>query len=292
VIDAQDAPPVEPNKGTLKFTMNLPGGRSIALPIRIGELRKLDGEKSEPYLDLCLEGAMEAVAGDWTLRYSAGFVQASAAQIFNRVDIYPTGGDPRDGSDVDLSQTYDIADRLYNVKLDDSFTALTISPYTGPIAEARFTYTLPSDTAGANPTGSAKVEDTSTIILSHTSHVQDGRVHANQSARFVPGTYRLASVFLSHITQGTGQVCIAARLPDKAAPLTLKPGTNEIQAGAPFKIDFAATRDRDMITLTDVTVTGRLGELYNLPGNGGQTLFAAFIRANGKEQQLAKLEYG
>jgi hypothetical protein len=291
VIDAKDSPAVEPGKGTLKFAMNLSAGRVVDFPVRVGELRKLSGDSADPHLELYTQGALEANVGEWTIRYAAMSFGNTPVGMFSQVSIAPTGSDLRFVSTLSPSQTYDIADRLYTVKLADDLTKLTVAPYTGEIAEVRFSYTLPEDTPPVAQ-GHQNHEDGTSLILRHTAGIQQSTAKAGKPAKFVPGDYQLASIFLTRFINQGEQVYISGRMDSKAAPTTLKPGVNEIRVGAPFKMDFVATRDGGQIELTDVMVTGRLGEMYAPPGQGPGSLFAFYIRGGGKETQLAKLEYG
>lgn len=289
VIDAKDAPPVEPTKGTLKFAMNLPG-RVIDFPVIIGELRTFGGDDQEVRLCLTPGGAFQADVGDWTILYKASTFRRDLESFFSNVAIIPAGSDPRYASTASLSRTYEIADRLYTVNRSDDLKQLSIAPYTGPIATVRVTYALPEDAAPVDPAYPSQ-QDNSSVYLTHTQDIQQASVTARHSSRFVPGPYRIQSVFLSRFIK-SGQAYVSGSMDPKAPPVTLKPGDNEIHFGAPFKMDFVATRKDDTIELTDVAVTGRLGEHYYPPGQGGETLFAAYLRSGGKEQPLAKLEYG
>lgn len=290
-IDAKDALAVAPNKGVLKFDMTMPGGRTVAFPVRIGEYRTFGGSSSDPYLELSWLGALEANVGDWTICHQALSFDAAPQRMFSNVKIEPTGSDPRAGSYVAISQTYCIAGRLYNVKLSDDLTKLTIAPYTGDVAEVRFSYTLAGD-APPPAKESWNREDRSGIFLAHKTNIQQSEACANQTSKFVPGEYQATSIFLTRFTNNGEQLYVSARLDPKTSPVILKPGPNEIHVGAPFKLDFAANRNADEIVLTDVTLTGRLGETYAPPGNGGKPEFAAYIRAGARETKLAKLEYG
>jgi hypothetical protein len=121
-------------------------------------------------------------------------------------------------------------------------------------------------------------------------------------ALLVPGVYQVSwsqAQYGEKKTENGGDqypVSLYGRA-EKGVAVQIKEGQNNLAFGPPFQLDFAAARsatDAGEIAISDAYLVGAWGEHYRAlnTGSNGESNLTCFVRAAGKEQEVAKLSYG
>jgi hypothetical protein len=281
VIDDKDAPgiAVKAEGATLRVTASI-AGQSVQYPLHVMQVQK--GEPSS-YIVLGSRGMLEGSFGQYTICFSDQ--RASGSFMKDRGMMQVSDGKAgRSGVNwTEFSRTIVVDGKLWQFEVVTENRQIKLTPYTGPVAVLTVQTDMPNVTGQIN--------------LSHVQQVQVGAGHIGQAASFVPGDYRVQYVQLAGESKpganGSVPANAFATFPPTAKPVTLVAGANSIKVGAPFKMDFTATRDGATVEFTDVQLTGVAGEVYRPSAEDAQgEVFAAYIRSAGKEELLTKLSYG
>lgn len=254
------------------------GARQVDLPIFVNHVS--NNGKADSYAMVGVGGAMEGEINGATLRLMFGEFSSSRTPNFRSAQFIPEGTKPSAVPAEQFSKTLALGERLYFVDVGMSGWRVTLTPYAGPIAKVTLKLSEPTNACDLTLTNADDAKSTRTIT-------------AGKQALLVPGRYRISGVHLAINNDKGGHQCVSARSDDKATPLTLAQGQTTIPLGGPFKLDFTATLNGRTIEITDASASGVSGEKYGpSASNGKDQLFAAFIVAGGREQELTKLSYG
>lgn len=274
VIDEKDAPAVSVSGSGQIIRVKVPvklAGKTIDYPIAF----QAYGSPENRYLLVGSGVMLESKFGDQTLRIIDDNVDGRFCGEGDRVLIYPAGTRERSlgAGGMQWTPTMEIAGKLYQLAAVNDSAQLKITPYTGPIAEVQIACEKPF-TATATVTGEMA-----------------GSWTMQRPAPFVPGKYSVQSVRLQYGNE-KAQVLYGQANPQQK-PIELKAGKNLVKFGPPFKLDFDANRNGALVEITGVTVAGASGEVYRPYVQDAKTeSFAWYVKAGGKEKQLAALQFG
>jgi hypothetical protein len=162
---------------------------------------------------------------------------------------------------------------------------LHLDPYRGETA------TLVVRTRRDDVGGDVKLRET-------TSGFYCGGEIGSKALACVPGEYAFTRILLRHRQGESGQsppMLVGGR---SATPGTIdvKPGTNTIFVGPPFKLAFKGIPDKDKgadaLQIAMVDLVGAAGEVYRAKTYGGKSGLDCLVRAGEKEQKLSSMDYG
>jgi hypothetical protein len=273
VIDGKDAPPVKPRQAMIRADAMV-GGKAVSYPIWIGDVQ------DNRLIVLGSRGALEGTVGPYTVHIGDGtnlgrFDAGAMSSIYVRPSSTPMSATV---PYVPWSRTIDVDGSLYQIELLGNGAQLKVTPYTGEVAQVTLE---PSS-------GDKKLS--ADVTLSAVDGAQVGRLQPGETKRLVPGKYRV-DCRLEY--QERNRVSCASGDPsDKAKPFEAKPGGNVLKVGAPFTLQFSATRSGEQVEFTSATLLGCSGEAYR-PGVQTQNneLFAAYARLGEKETKLTDLGF-
>lgn len=265
-LDEKDVAPFVPRNTMVQVATKI-GQRMVEMPMLIASVQ---GEGEDRYVMLNPRGALEGQFGEYRITLLA-HLSGRIAQEYTNVAISGakrTVGGP-------WSPTMAIGDDLYEVALVEDGQKLSLKRYTGEIATAKVA--LADETLGCN--------------VALQSDKQYARFGGAETAKLVPGDYRLDSVMLSR-KSGNEISWFSGQHERDKKPLSLKTGENTIKVGPPLMMDFTATRNGEMIEISDVKISGAGGETYRPSVREPKETFAAFIKLGEKEEKLCKLGFG
>lgn len=268
-IDDKDAPAIDPKDTTLRVAMKL-GSKQIQFPLRI---RLIDQPKEQKYLLVQSAGVLEGTLGKATVRLYSNMFGGGFGQSGSTIEIITAGEVSRPRQ---WSRTLILDGKIVETEFLADGPQLKLTPYTGPVARLKLE---------ADPKFTSSI-----AMLVEAIGERSGEASTKEPGLFVPGKYRLQSVQL-HVTPST--MALYGYTDPKSEPIELKAGENTLKVGPPMKMDFTAGRKGEEVEFTAVALSGSGGETYRpYPQPNTKDIFAAYIRANGREQELCKLAYG
>jgi hypothetical protein len=302
-IDDKDAP--AQNGETVKVRFRL-GGRSAEYPVRIQGM-------NNGYLSLggclALEGTLDGCAirlYDTNLNGTFGEAGKDTVEVAASADA----GSPPDADDTPqkMGRFIAVKGRLVQATLVDGGSPLMYRSYTGEPALLTVKPSAPATSC--------------TLQLLHGDGLMYARVSERNPVPLLPGTYRIQESRLDVSIEGE-RPSIVRRIGNalrgeffppgprvvtlsgdadsswgEEAVLTVRPGSQEIIPGPPFRLAFLASRwsgRRDRVEIQAAWLAGAAGERYTPscsgPGNTSSTL-TSLVRAGNREQKLSDLAYG
>jgi virulence-associated protein VagC len=278
VIDDKDAPACEANNEQEAVRVKVPvrfGEKTVDYPLCV-RIQKSDNQR---FLIVGSAAMLEGKFGQHVIRIYDSDLDGRLGTPGDNVAIELPQSKDRGGlNSLPWSRTMMFDGKLHEVELVNKGTALKLAPYTGPIAEVQLEFTQPVKNERA--------------ILQEAGNVQLGQCSSRAMSVFVPGKYRIYNLNFQ-LGEGAGAVYLNASQAYNTAPLELKAGKNVIKVGPPFKMEFTAARNGEMLESTQASITGQAGELYrpSVQEDRGD-IFAAYIRLGEKEQKLTTLGFG
>ncbi|HEX2974061.1 MAG TPA: hypothetical protein VHP11_17140, partial [Tepidisphaeraceae bacterium] len=276
-IDDKDAPACEATDARQTIRIKVPvqfGEKTVDYPLCI----RIQKAGSQRYLLVSSAAMLEGTFGQYTIRIFDGALNGRFEAPSAEVEVQSSASQAPPGmNSVPWSQTIAFDRKLQEVALVDKGTRLKLTPYTGPTAEVQLEFSTSVQSPQA--------------LLQETGNAQIGRCSSGEMGLFVPGKYRIYS--LNYQIGNTEQrAYLYGSHTATASPLELKPGKNIVKVGPPFKMDFTATRNGEVVEFTQVMITGQAGESYrpSIQENQGDS-FAAYIRVGEKEQKLTTLGF-
>jgi len=114
----------------------------------------------------------------------------------------------------------------------------------------------------------------------------------------IPGEYIFRQIRLvkpNREEQQSSAMLYGSRTPTPAT-VEVKPGTNEVFVGPPFKLEFTAApesgKGADALKIETVDLIGAAGEKYRAKTYRGSSSLDCLVRAGETEQKLASMDYG
>jgi hypothetical protein len=224
-------------------------------------------------------GAMEGTLDGTRVRAEFSRVRGDSSPQFSELQVIPAGQTLATAPRMRWPRIVAIGSAIYQPTVLDRGWKLQLAPYTGPVALVKLKIAGPATNCEATFVGAEDAQ---------------GQTTAKDFVAFIPGKYRLGNAHLNIRKGANDHVCVSGQSQKDGKPFEFKTGENVIALGAPFRMDFAASRLGNTIEFTDASVLGASGERYGAAASNavdGQML-KAFIRSGGQERELAKLEYG
>lgn len=261
-----DAPAVKGSMTTVKVTAKFKGA-PYDYPLVVLFARK----------DMIAVGSPAQAEGTWgdrTVVIGDGNLDGVFGGSGDRIRIAKKGAAESDGpaSWQPWTRMLNLDGNLHSFALNDR-GELRIEPYTGPVSELR----ISSEPA---PTGG------SLMLMEQSSGYVATISSLGGPIRAVPGQYQLRG----QVNWGAGGP--AMYLSGFASPIEIGKEPKTVRIGPPLTVDFEAVRDGDKVAVSKVAIRGVSGEAWRPIGAGEDNSPAAFVRAGGKEERLAKMEYG
>lgn len=278
-ITEADGPAIDPKNAMIEVSA-LVAGKPVQFPFLVNGIQRAGGNSSVLFLSPA--AALEGQYAGHTIQI-LGNTQGSFTSGLRLVRIFKSESSDPAHTDIrpwPWSPIIDLDGKLYAISLLQAGQQLSLTPYTGPVADVAIHF---PDTA----TGGF-------VLFTKADGQQVGRAQVGQPLHLIPGSYRPFLVVMTH--QGNGRFTSVSAPPQPpnvsaADAIVINAGANTINIGTPVTLKMTAAFDGQTITITDVQTTGAAGEHYRLTNSGNDRLIA-YIKSGEKEQQLAKLEYG
>ncbi len=262
-VDDADAPAVKPQRTTIKVAAQC-GVTAYEYPIEILYVRGR----------MLVAGSLAAMEGRWGDRVvSIGDVGMDGV-FGGRGDMIAVSAPGKTDQDQRLpwAGALGLEGRLYAIAVDEP-GKLRIDPYPGSVSEFRISMEPPPGDVVLQ-----MIEESgafSAVVRSIAAPV-----------RAVPGAYRISGMF--------GGADGGAQMYLRGFPKPVALGTEplELRIGPPLQVDFEAVRNGPVVAISKVRITGASGENWQPVARGNEEAPAAYLRAGGREQRLATMEYG
>jgi hypothetical protein len=243
-------------------------GRQVKYPldIRVAEWGVLTGSAA----------ALEGTFGGYTITIFDRNIDGRFGSDGDGLRIQRMG---QADSSLPWSRAVTIDRQIYQLELTGEGAQLKLNPYTGPVAEVKF----------EAPDTFLNLQ----VTVAEANNAQLAQVHGSDTALLIPGKYRIRGLSAQVGPPGGYNYLSAYHDYNAPPPLDLQAGQNTIKVGSPLVMGFAGKLTGATLELEDVKITGVAGEMYrphvNTPGGD---IFAVYIKSNGQERELGKLEFG
>jgi hypothetical protein len=270
-IDGKDGPPVTPERVTIRVAAKV-AGKSVQYPLFIDRVHMVGASPRQ--LVFSPRGTLEGKFGAYTLRILDGNEMARFGNAGDDIALIPTAAPARPAVRLDWSPTIELDGSLYRIEMLGDGAQLRVTPYAGEVA--RVALQAPANNA------------TASVLLVAEDGKQISALHPDHVSLLVPGKYRVSCTL--HGARGASYLINQAS--GHKAFFDARQGENVLKVGAPFSLQFTATRTGDEVEFTAGTLLGRAGEPYRPMFAARQHEgCAAYVRVGEKEMKLCDLEF-